>query len=154
MLITHQQAQEIVCEAINLLGPKFLVPGIDRLMLAIAYQESGFEARKQYGNGPAKGFWQFEENGGVRGVLMHHSTAIIAQELSLKLIGSNNRKDVYWALQENDLLAACFARLLLYTDPHPIPTDMEGAWQYYLRTWRPGKPHRERWDENWEKAGQ
>lgn len=38
------------------------------------------------------------------------------------------------------MLAAGLARLLLYTDPARLPGlgDEEGAWQLYLRTWRPG----------------
>ncbi|HEY0201134.1 MAG TPA: hypothetical protein VGC24_05530, partial [Burkholderiaceae bacterium] len=47
---------------------------------------------------------------------------------------------VWDALDDDDLLAAGFARLLLYTDPAPLPAvgDVEGAWAYYLRNWRPG----------------
>ncbi len=37
-----------------------------------------------------------------------------------------------------------FARLLLWTDAKPLPAigDEQGAWDYYLRNWRPGKPTR------------
>lgn len=47
---------------------------------------------------------------------------------------------VHPALEVDDVLAAGFARLLLWTDPHRLPAvgDVEGAWQLYLRTWRPG----------------
>ena len=44
-------------------------------------------------------------------------------------------------------VAAGFARLLLWTDPRPLPAigDVKAAWQYYLRNWRPGKPHEKTW---------
>mgnify|MGYP001576466703 CR=1 FL=1 len=42
-------------------------------MLAIALQESRCQHRAQIG-GPAKGYWQFEQGGGVRGVLSHPSS--------------------------------------------------------------------------------
>ena len=58
-----------------------------------------------------------------------------------------NSAAVYDRLEHDDVLAAGFARLLLLTDPRPLPdvTDVDGAWAYYLRNWRPGKPHPETW---------
>jgi hypothetical protein len=56
-------------------------------------------------------------------------------------------------LEFDDVLAAGFARLLLWSDPKPLPRDMEGAWQSYSeRTWRPGKPHFKTWPAFWEQA--
>lgn len=54
---------------------------------------------------------------------------------------------VHAALEHDDVLAAAFARLLLWTDPFRLPTksDAAGGWDLYLRTWRPGKPHPARW---------
>lgn len=48
-----------------------LLPSMDSvrarmMLLAIGLQESRFEHRRQLGNGPARGFWQFESGGGVR----------------------------------------------------------------------------------------
>ena len=47
---------------------------------------------------------------------------------------------VWEAIEHDDVLAAGLARLLLFTDPARLPGlgDEEGAWQLYLRTWRPG----------------
>lgn len=111
------------------------------MLFAIGLQESGFTARRQYGNGPARGFWQFEEGGGVHGVLTHPAS----RDLALVAVGE--RADPWAALETDDVLAATFARLLLWTDAKPLPkTDNPwGAWDYYLRTWRPGKPHPETW---------
>ncbi|MNG31598.1 hypothetical protein D3C84_1174300 [compost metagenome] len=54
---------------------------------------------------------------------------------------------VYVAIEHDDVLAAALARLLLWTDPGKLPKlgDEQGAWDLYLRTWRPGKPHPETW---------
>lgn len=124
------------------------------LLLAIALQESGFKSRRQYGNGPARGYWQFEAGGGVIGVLSHHSTAqrarIVCGLRDVKPIVP----DVHAALEFDDVLGAAFARLLLWTDRHPLPPlrAETAAWGYYLRTWRPGKPHVERWAANYAQA--
>ena len=47
----------------------------------------------------------------------------------------------------NDMLAAAMARLLLWTDPAPLPQvgDIEGSWNYYARLWKPGLPHPDKW---------
>ncbi|MOA63587.1 hypothetical protein D3C78_1893600 [compost metagenome] len=46
------------------------------------------------------------------------------------------------------MLAAALARLLLWTDPARLPAlgEVAKSWELYLRTWRPGKPHRHTWD--------
>jgi hypothetical protein len=61
---------------------------------------------------------------------------------------------VHEALAWNGPLAAAFARWLLYTDPAPLPKigAENGAWNYYLRNWRPGKPHPETWPANYKLA--
>ena len=37
--------------------------------------------------------------------------------------------------------------LLLWTDPRPLPRigEVQAAWDYYIRNWRPGKPHPKSW---------
>jgi len=48
------------------------------LLIAIGRQESKFKDRAQVlnggGKGPARGFWQFEQGGGVKGVMTHPAT--------------------------------------------------------------------------------
>lgn len=47
------------------------------------------------------------------------------------------------------MLAAAFARLLSRADRKPLPaldTSHDEAWDCHVRNWRPGKPHRETWD--------
>jgi hypothetical protein len=117
------------------------------MLLAIGLQESRFEHRRQIG-GPARGFWQFEKGGGVRGVLTHQATKWIAIDVCRERGVDPTESAVYPALEKDDLLACAFARLLLYTDPRPLPAPgyVAAAWDYYIRNWRPGKPHRQTWD--------
>lgn len=90
--------------------------------------------------GPARSLWQFEEGGGVQGVLTHKATAEYIRGICDHFDVIPDANHCWRAIEENDVLAACFARLLLWTDPKPIPAvgDAEGAFDLYLRTWRPG----------------
>lgn len=114
--------------------------------MTIAGQESRWTYRRQIG-GPARSFWQFEKGGGVSGVLNHPSTVLKAKAICGVLDIESDMTTVFEAMAWNDTLACAMARLLLWTDPAPLPAvgDKEGAWQYYLRTWRPGMPHPESW---------
>lgn len=140
--------EQIISPALKILGPKFTSPDAIRMLLAIGLQESLFKYREQTG-GPARGFWQFESGGGVKGVLTHPSSRDLAIALC-KARGIEPTQDaVYRALPHDDILAAGFARLLLWTDPKPLPMTSEDGWNYYQRVWRPGKPHPEKWTANW-----
>lgn len=122
------------------------------MLLAIGLQESRFLHRRQLPVGPARGFWQFERGGGVHGVLSHPSTAEHARH-ALKLlrypylVTFDAEREIWEALEHNDVLAAVFARLLLWTLPEalPMPEQTEEGWRQYLDAWRPGKPHRASW---------
>lgn len=117
------------------------------MLLAIGLQESRFVHRRQI-RGPARGFWQFEAGGGTAGVLRFHSTRAIASEVAYQFTKDIRSAVVNEKLAEDDVLACCFARLLLFTDPRALPAlgDADAAWDYYIRNWRPGKPHRHTWD--------
>ena len=144
---------EIIGPALQILGPGMTSPSATLLMLAIALQESGLAAREQGGNGPARGLWQFEK-GGIRGVLTHKASSSTAAKICGEFGIPATVDDVYSSLALNDILSACFGRLLLWTDPKPIPVGgaMDAAWDYYVRNWRPGKPHKDRWTANYQKA--
>lgn len=137
--------------AFAFLSPRMDTPEARAMLLAIGYQESGFAHRKQVG-GPARGFFQFEEGGGVLGVLGHVATKPIIDRILPVLVV--RPWECYEALEQNDVLACIFARLLLWTHPHALPRRNEPAiaWAQYLDTWRPGKPHREVWDGNLQRA--
>lgn len=109
------------------------------LLYATSRQENPKRLPKQVG-GPAVGDYQFESGGGVKGVLEHPWTAALAASVCKARGIAASRLTVYEALQHDPVLAAAFARLLYYTDPGRIPAvcDEQGAWEVYLRTWRPG----------------
>lgn len=159
--LTHITQQAIV-PALHLLPDKMHSQSALLMLLAIGLHESAFIHRQQI-NGPAKGFWQFERNGGVYGALNHRSTQRHALALcyqqqvfdsGVTWVDRTGVHLAYMQLAKDDLLAAGFARLLLWTDPQPLPTvgDQQGAWQLYLRTWRPGKPRANAWPASYQQA--
>jgi len=121
------------------------------LLLAIGLQESRFIYRKQIA-GPARGFWQFERTG-VQGVLSHPASDALALKLCTEY-EAKSAESVHILLESKDVLACQFARLLLWTDPRPLPAigEVMDAWQYYIRNWRPGKPHRKTWSDLYAQA--
>jgi hypothetical protein len=142
----------IVPAAASLLPEPMDSPSAWALVMAIGYQESGFRYRRQMGNGPARGFFQFEMMGGVAGVLEHKASKVLAMSAAMALGYSDiTPRTMHAAIEHNDVLAAVFARLLLWTSPKPLPgpTDAAGGWVYYLSTWRPGKPHEGTWAANY-----
>ncbi len=118
------------------------------LLMAIAGQESAWQYRVQIG-GPAHSFWQFEKSGGVHGVLHHPSSSANIRDVCADLGVSCDETTIYqrMAEPEGDVLPGCMARLLLWTDPAPLPAvgDVDHAWNFYERNWRPGAPHPEGW---------
>lgn len=131
--------------ALRLLPSRFDSKQARVMLLSIGLQESRFRNRLQEGGGPAHGFWQFERGGGVQGVMSHPAVRNLAEAICQKRGVPFLRSSVYAALATDDVLAAAFARLLLWTDPSPLPTTADGGWALYQRVWRPGKPHPETW---------
>lgn len=155
MLPLDKVVADILIPAYQLLPAKMMSAEASVLLLTIGRQESRFRWRLQVPNGPAKGFWQFESGGAVKGVMTHSATSGYAQTVCLARQVPFVRKSVYDALQYDDILAACFARLNLWWAPGALPTlgRMEEAWDLYNDvTWRPGKPHRETWDQFYTEA--
>lgn len=142
---------EIVTSAINpalaLLPKQMDSPQARVMLLAIGLQESRFEYRRQMGNGPARGFWQFEQNGGVRGCVNHPASSGLLKQICVASGVAFEPRAIWSALERDDVLAAAVARLLLYTDQRPLPAldDPDAAWDCYCRNWRPGKPHPQTW---------
>lgn len=150
------------------LAAEFRLPGgaaAEAMLAAIGLQESRFRHRDQIVKGkpkgtlgPATGFWQFEKGGGVRGVMTHPASRRAARALA-EDAGLPWEADAIWrsfAEPAGDELACAFARLLLFTDPAPLPKAdpalADAAWDCYLRNWRPGKPHRATWDAFWQEG--
>lgn len=149
----------IVDPSLRWLGLLTGIPSDERaqgLVMTIAGQEGSWKHRRQIG-GPARSYWQGELTGGMI-LAVHHPASMKAATSVLQVleIGEPNLdhwvmpgdRTIYEAMAWNDTLACCLARLLLWTDPAPLPAlgQPEAAWQYYLKTWRPGAPHRETWD--------
>ena len=147
MAHTLDQAKGFIDTAnAQILPGKFHSRGATVLMLAIGLQESGFVHPIQLiGNdrrpvGPARGYWQFERGGGVVGVMNHGTTSRYTRAACNIAQVAFNAADIHYALAFDHVFAAALARLLLWTDPRATPAigDEAGAFDYYIRNWRPG----------------
>lgn len=144
----------IVGPALALLKPHLDTPVARVLLLTIGLQESGLKARRQFDNGPARGLLQFERTGGVKGVLEHRASRLAALLVCEARGVAPLDEEVHEALERDDILAFAFGRLLLWTDPKPLPAlgDVDGGLALYLRTWRPGRPRVGHWAGNYAAA--
>lgn len=122
------------------------------LVLTIAGQESNWAARRQTPVAYARSYWQFELGGGVSGLFQVTPTQLKKVCASLDI--PYDRNVVFEAMAWNDRLAGSMARLLLYSDPRPLPVvgDVEGAYHYYDDIWRPGSKRPNEWAGNYAKA--
>lgn len=119
------------------------------ILAAIGFQESGYQVRIQYGNGPARSYWQFEK-GGIKGVMLHVASVRLAVSVCEARGIEFNSYAIWKAMETDDVLGAAFARLLMYTDPFELPDNASEAWEMYAkRLWRPGKPHPDKWPASW-----
>ncbi|QDX22546.1 hypothetical protein FP568_15645 [Pandoraea pnomenusa] len=125
------------------------------MLLAIGLQESHLMYRRQMPTGPARGLWQCEQGtrasrGGIWGLYLFPSTSDALIALCAARGVSHDPIEIYNRLQSDDVLAAGCARLLLFTDPKPLPDvgDVQGSWSLYSRVWRPGKPRPAEWPGN------
>lgn len=149
---------QVIPTALGMLPARFDTLEARAMLIAIGLQESRFLHRKQIG-GPAHGFWQFEQGGGVRGVrgliFRNTNTKAMSKEVLAKIgYGDATTEERYEAIVHNDILACLFARMLLWSHPAALPKRGEPgeAWDYYLWTWRPGRPHRETWNAFYRQA--
>lgn len=124
-------------------------------VFATGIQESNFEVRRQANNGPAVGFFQFERVG-IQGVMEHKKSGPLLRKLCEKFDVVFNVEHIWTALQSPryDALAICIARLNYWISPLAMPSagNMKQAWEMYQKTWRPGKPHSEKWIESYWRA--
>lgn len=142
-----------VSKALFMLPPAMTSPQARVMLFAIGLQESRFEHRFQVvqgkpgAKGPARGYWQFERGGGCKGVVNHAASRFWMANLCAARDVPLDAGAIWTAIETDDVLAAGAARLLLFTDPPKLPDvgDVGGAWNLYLRVWRPGKPHPQTW---------
>lgn len=128
-----------------------------RQILAIALQESGLRYRRQVvsdgvENGPAASFWQFEKGGGCRGVLTHKAVSEKMRHVCDMFRVQPTEGGLWEAMRYQDIVAACAARLLLYTLPNRLPETADEGWAQYMAAWRPGKSKPNTWKQNWDIA--
>lgn len=162
MMLRLANVMETAIEPALRLMPRYMDSMAARvLLLAIGLQESRFEHRRQLGGGPARGFWQFEPGtskslGGVWGVYLHQASHEPLRLLCRERDCNFDARQIWGRLEDDDVLAAGVARLLLFTDRKPLPAigEEKAAWEYYERNWRPGKPHPETWPELYRLAAQ
>ena len=146
----------IVDPVLSWLGEPFASLEASVMLLAIALQETNLETRDQGSDevpGPALGLFQFEQiavqdfqqNGNPR---CHAAVLDLAFPLE--------PRKLWQAIGAGaDHLAAVLARDCLWRRiPGPLPAlgDVDEAWRQYVEAWKPGKPHPERWPDNYAKA--
>lgn len=153
MILLDTIIRTAINPALALLPPHMDTPAARVEMLAIGLQESGFMNRYQlephHMKGPARGFWEMERGGGVHGVMSHPASQDQAERVCIARAVPFDSVLIHARLETDDILAAAFARLLLWTDRDPLPgvdCAHEDAWRYYVSNWRPGHPRRETWD--------
>lgn len=133
------------------------------LVMTIAGQESNWQHRRQIGIGQyhpqtvgARGYWQFESTWGGPVALndVQQKTPRQLAAICGYLEIPADELTLYEAVAWNDTLACALARLLLWSDPRPLPEigDKVASWDYYVRNWRPGAPHPEAWSALYDKA--
>lgn len=158
-------------EAVNP-GLALLPPRLDTIearvwLTTIALQESGLahrwqiiDANDRSKKGPARGLLQFElgtkaSKGGVWGVYLHSVSKHFMKDVCAQRGVPYTARDIWLALEVDDALAVAVGRLLMLTDPYPLPAvrDVDAGWSMYAkRLWRPGRPHPEEWPGNHAKA--
>ena len=149
-----------VSKALFMLPPAMTSPQARVMLYAIGLQESRFTHRFQVLNGkpgqkgPARGYWQFEKGGGCKGVVNHAASRFWMANVCAARDVPLDAAAIWNAIETDDVLAAAAARLLLFTDPARLPGvgDQKGAWDLYIRVWRPGKPHPQTWPELYAEA--
>ncbi|ANY87642.1 hypothetical protein [Pseudomonas putida] len=126
-------------EGLALLPPQMGTRSARILLHAFNLQENPTRLEQQVG-GPARGDYQFERGGGVKGVMTHPASKRLAEEVCRARGVAFDSESIYQTIGRDPLLAAALARLLIWTDPKPLPGagDEQAAWDLYLRVWRPG----------------
>jgi hypothetical protein len=117
------------------------------LLLAIAIQESDLKHRLQRPSGRAKSWWQIERFTAIDSCTRCKPVAKLCAEIGMEY-------------EHSDLAACAIAAGILRITPGKLPVvgmaaeEVERAWNYYFKAWRPGKPRPERWPSAYETAMQ
>lgn len=143
---------EIVRPTLDLMPDKYRGARVDVMLLAIAGQESGLRQRRQLlgkmALGKGRGLWQMEPR--TAGLVYDNWTdvGLIQKKLGLRYVDWP-----HW-LESDDRAGCMLARGDLWCNPEPLPNvdDDQAAWDYYIETWRPGKPRPTDWAANYQAA--
>jgi len=131
------------------------------LVMTCAGQESLWKSRRQIRIGQyhpqsvgARSYWQMESTWGgpvaINDVIQDTPRQLFAICEDLEI--PTDELSLYEACAWNDTLACALARLLLWSDPAPLPEvgDKQGSWDYYRRNWKPGVPHPSTWSARYD----
>jgi hypothetical protein len=119
------------------------------LLVAIAIQESALKHRRQQPSGPARSYFQIESPTAYDCCTRCIPARRFLQELGVKTMMISPE-----SLEHNDLAACAIAAGILRLHPGRLPElgDHDGAWQYYLASWRPGSPRPASWPASYREA--
>lgn len=125
-------------------------------LVVIALQESRLLDRWQIGGGPGRSWWQVEPQ--TYGAVVQKWAYGRSKLRELGLIDKRGLpiKGAPADILAYSELAACIvARGIMWLDPEPLPAigDEEECWEMYARRcWRPGKPIKGTWPDNYRLA--
>lgn len=124
--------KEIISDTLEALGPKYQSEAAEQLLLGTALVESNLKYLQQVPSGIAKGLWQME---GATHSDMYRNFLDYHPQLRSKVweMGSDESHLV------THLDYACaMARLKYWRDSKPIPKDLVGQAEYWLRVYNAG----------------
>ncbi|UXY51647.1 hypothetical protein [Pseudomonas tohonis] len=146
----------VIEPALALLPDEMNSPEAQLMLLAIALQESGLEKRPLAEGGPHS-YWR----SGSPDEMVHFVLRCpVTRDLAVTVCDARQvppvDERVRAALEHDDVLAAAFARLLLWTDPALLPRidEVDAGHDLYMRTWRTPDPRPELWPEHHARAAQ
>ena len=127
------------------MGKPYDSPEAARMLACIAQTESSCLHRRQI-SGPARSWWQCEPP------TLHD--LLKRWQLGVDKLTALGLYPAIWddprtVLEWSETAGCVVARGLLWLDPHPLPTTAEDGLATYLRVWRPGRPHPERFTAAW-----
>ena len=142
----------IVRPTLRWLGEKYATHEAEVLLIAIAIQESRLAARRQQPSGPARSYWQIEPQTAKAVYLKWGTGQRALDKLGLRPVTLLIAKE---QMEWSEVGSCIIARGILYLDSKPLPWvgNEDAAWDYYAnRTWRPGKPRHNAWQQSYSTA--
>jgi hypothetical protein len=127
------QLKRLIFITLKRLGEKYYSENAVMLLLRTACVESNLEYIYQFGDAPAKGFFQIEPETAKSiydNFLIYRPKLL---ETVNEIIGKGWHKDLDYKLASDIGLGIILARLKYYPDPKPIPEDVEGQAYYWKR---------------------